>query len=259
MSNSSLITKFIPAHTGNYTKNRSGYGKIEKITVHHMASNLTIERLGALWQAAGRKGSSHYGVQHSNIGQYVNESDIAWTDGAWDSNVKSVTIETANSGAAPDWRVADDTLETLIKLVADIAKRNGLHPLVCGKTLTWHSMYKATECPGPYLLSKVQYITDEANKLNENPDSLPAPDGESSASGLYRVQVGAFSKKANAESYMARVKAVGFSAFITTATSNDATLYRVQVGAFASKANAEVYAKKVKNAGFEAFVIKEYK
>ena len=63
--------------------------------------------------------------------------------------------------------MADDTLQTLIKLVADIARRNGLHPLVLGKTLTWHSMYSATACPGPYLKGKLQYIVDEANRLND--------------------------------------------------------------------------------------------
>ena len=149
MIGSNLVTKRMQAYAGNYTKGRSRYGKITEITVHHCA------------------GSSHYGVSGTQIGQYVSEDDIAWTNSHWASNCRAVTIETSNSGGAPNWPVADDTLQTLIKLVADIARRNGLHPLVLGKTLTWHSMYSATACPGPYLKGKLQYIADEANRLND--------------------------------------------------------------------------------------------
>ena len=35
-----------------------------------------------------------------------------------------------------------------------------------GKNLTWHSMFTNTTCPGDYLRSKMQYIADEANKIN---------------------------------------------------------------------------------------------
>ena len=66
-------------------------------------------------------------------------------------NCRAVTIETSNSGGAPEWPVSDTTFQTLVTLVADIARRNGLGKLVKGKNLTWHSMYAATACPGPYL------------------------------------------------------------------------------------------------------------
>lgn len=167
MIGSNLVKKHMQAYAGNYTKGRSRYGKITEITVHHCAGIMNIDDLGRLWQRVGREGSSHYGVSGAQIGQYVSEDDIAWTNSHWASNCRAVTIETSNNGGAPNWPVADDTLKTLIKLVADIAKRNGLHPLVLGKTLTWHSMYAATACPGPYLKGKLQYIVDEANKLNE--------------------------------------------------------------------------------------------
>lgn len=170
MTGSSLVTKHMQAYAGNYTKGRSRYGKITEITVHHCAGIMSIDDLGRLWQRVGREGSSHYGVSGTQIGQYVSEDDIAWTNSHWASNCRAVTIETSNSGGAPNWPVADDTLQTLIKLVADIAKRNGLHPLALGKTLTWHSMYAATACPGPCLKGKLQYIVDEANKLNEQED-----------------------------------------------------------------------------------------
>ena len=63
-----------------------------------------------------------------------------------------------------------------MKLVADIARRNGLFPLVVGKTLTYHSMYTATACPGPYLKNKLQWLCDEANKLANMPEDGTSSD-----------------------------------------------------------------------------------
>ena len=164
MSKSSLVNVNVPAYEGNYTKGRSGR-KIEAITIHHMAGRLTAEQCGKIFQKVGRYGSSHYGIGYDGrIGQYVDETDTAWTNSNWDSNCKSVTIETSDNDNY--WYVNDTTLNSLIKLVADIAKRNNLGTLVPSENLTWHSMFTNTSCPGDYLRSKMQYIADEANKIN---------------------------------------------------------------------------------------------
>ena len=166
MSKSSLVTENYPAYSGNYTKGRDGR-KIEAITIHHMAGKLTAKQCGAIFQTVGRCGSSHYGIGYNGeIAQYVDEANTAWTNSNWDSNCKSVTIETANSSNGGDWPVNDVTLNSLIKLVADIAKRNNLGTLIKGKNVTWHSMFANTNCPGPYLLSKFDYIISETNKIN---------------------------------------------------------------------------------------------
>ena len=164
MSNSKLVSIEVPAYEGNYSKGRSGR-KIEQICLHHMAGRLTAEQCGKIFQQVGRYGSSHYGIGYDGrIGQYVDETDTAWTNSNWDSNCKSVTIETSDNDNS--WYVNDITLNSLIKLVADIAKRNNLGTLVPSKNLTWHSMFTSTTCPGDYLRSKMQYIADEANKIN---------------------------------------------------------------------------------------------
>ena len=169
MSKSSLTQKVVPADEGNYTKGRSGRN-IEAITIHHMAGRLTAEQCGRIFQAKGRYGSSHYGVGYDgSIANYVDEEDTAWTNSNWDSNCKSVTIETSDNDNS--WYVNDTTLNALIKLVADIAKRRNLGTLVPGKNLTWHSMFTNTTCPGDYLRNKMQYIADEANKINNKSTS----------------------------------------------------------------------------------------
>lgn len=169
MSKSSLTQIVVPADEGNYTKGRSGRS-IEAITIHHMAGRLTAEQCGKIFQQVGRYGSSHYGVGYDgSIANYVDEEDTAWTNSNWDSNCKSITIEVSDNDNS--WYVNDTTLNALIKLVADIAKRRELGTLVPGKKLTWHSMFTDTTCPGDYLRSKMQYIADEANKIN-NPETI---------------------------------------------------------------------------------------
>lgn len=170
MSNSSLVDVKVPAYSGNYSKGRSGR-KIEKIAIHHMAGVLSAKACGAIFQRKNRKASSNYGIgKNAEVGLYVDECNTSYCNSNWDSNCKSVTIETSNSSVGGNWLVSDKVLGKLIELVADIAKRNNLGKLIKGKNVVWHSMYTKTICPGPYLLSKLDYIIAEANKINNIDD-----------------------------------------------------------------------------------------
>lgn len=71
---------------------------------------------------------------------------------------------------------------------------------------------------------------------------------------LYRVQTGAFRKKANADRLLEELKGKGFEAFVTTADV-DGIIYRVQVGAYSVKANAAAMQEKLKSAGYETIII----
>ena len=166
MGNSNLVSVKVPAHSNNYTVGRSGRN-IEMIAIHHMAGILTAEQCGKIFQNANRKASSHYGIgKDGKIALYVDEANTAYTNSNWDSNCKSVTIETSNCELGGDYPVSDVVLNKLIELVADIAKRNNLGKLVKGKNVVWHRMYAATSCPGDYLLSKMDYIIEKANEIN---------------------------------------------------------------------------------------------
>lgn len=71
---------------------------------------------------------------------------------------------------------------------------------------------------------------------------------------LYKVQVGAFREKANADKRVSYLAKIGISAIIKTAGN----YYKVQAGAFSKKENADSLLNKVKNAGFEdAYIIYE--
>ena len=165
MSNSPLVnyTKISP------NKNSPRLKPIKKITVHHMAGNLSVETVGNIFASSTRDASSTYGIgTDGRVGMYVEEKDRAWTSSNADNDHQAITIEVANDGGAPDWHVSDTALNKLIDLCVDICKRNGIERLnYTGDTkgnLTRHNMFAATACPGPYLQSKFPYIASEVNK-----------------------------------------------------------------------------------------------
>lgn len=80
----------------------------------------------------------------------------------------------------------------------------------------------------------------------------PVPKEPELVGTIYRVQVGAFSKKANAVRKQEAVKAAGFEDAMVV--SVDGNLWRVQVGAYAVKDNAVRMQVKLAEAGFTGFV-----
>lgn len=185
MAVSPLATESYPAYEGNYS-GPEARKNITAITIHHMAGVNSAKGCGAIFQQPGRNGSSHYGIGvNGEIAWYVDENCVAWTNSNWPSNQCSVTIENSNSSLGGEWPVSDATLSSCIKLVADIAKRNGLGTLVPGENLTWHSMFAATSCPGDYLRARMQYIADEANKINgQDPAPEPTPTPTPTPAGI---------------------------------------------------------------------------
>lgn len=234
MSNSPLVafTRISP----NSTNPREH--KIDRITIHHVAGDMTVESLGATFADPARRASSNYGVgSDGRIGMYVDEENRSWCTGGEktvngmtgrDNDFRAVTIEVANDGRGPDWHVSDAALEATIALCADICQRNGIPELrftgdITGN-LTMHKWFAYTLCPGPYLESKFPYIAAEVNKrLQAGREEAKTPEAGSAPEAgdkLYCVQLGAFRVRSNAEKQLERVKKAGFEdAFITTKES----------------------------------------
>ena len=86
-------------------------------------------------------------------------------------------------------------------------------------------------------------------KIVENPTNTQT--GKSDGK-LYRVQIGAFLIRSNANKQLAKVRVMGFGdAFIT----KSGLYYKVQVGAYGVKQNAENMMSKVKSKGFDAIIV----
>lgn len=148
---------------------------ITKITIHHMAGNMTVEQCGQLFQR--REAASNYGIgTDGRIGMYVEEKDRAWCSANYDNDHRAINIEVANDGGEPDWHVSDTALASLIDLCVDICQRNGIERLnytgdVSGN-LTMHQWFVATACPGAYLKSKFPWIAEEVNKRLGEEDKM---------------------------------------------------------------------------------------
>ena len=94
MSNSPLVvyTKLSP----NCTKMTGKVNK--KITIHHMAGNLSVETCGNVFAPAGVNASANYGIDsNGRVGLYVNECDRSWASSSSSNDSQAVTIEVANN------------------------------------------------------------------------------------------------------------------------------------------------------------------
>lgn len=127
MTGSSLVTKVWPANPSNYTIGRGGY-EVAGIVIHH-AVTTDINVIGRVFEQYGRGGSAHYGVGGKEIHQYVDETNTAWHCSNFWGNENTIGIECVNSALGGDYPVSDETLDTVIRLVADIANRYNLGKL----------------------------------------------------------------------------------------------------------------------------------
>lgn len=197
MSNSPLVdyVKLSPMHSG------ARRHKIDTITVHHMAGNLSVETCGEVFQT--RQASTNYGVDsRGRVGLYVEEKDRAWSTANPDNDNRTVNIEVANYAGAPDWPVTGEAYNKLVLLVADICKRNGIARLVWGGNkadrvehrngcnMTVHRDFMATLCPGPYLLEKMPQLARDVNRAlgaETEPEEPETETGEEATPYTVRV------------------------------------------------------------------------
>ena len=165
MSNSSLVNYTQISPNSSNPRNR----KISKITIHHMAGNLTVEQCGNVFANKNRQASANYGIgTDGRVGLYVDEANRSWATSSRANDNIAVTIEVANDVVGGNWHVSDKALSKLIDLCTDICKRNGIKKLNftgdASGNLNMHRYFAATACPGDYLASKFPYIADEVNK-----------------------------------------------------------------------------------------------
>jgi hypothetical protein len=197
MSNSALIsyTKLSPNHSGKRTK------KIDTITIHCMAGQLSVESCGALFAQSSRQASSNYGIGNDGrIALYVDEGNRSWCTSTNANDQRAVTIEVANNGGAPDWPVSAKAYAALLDLVTDICKRNGIKRLVWstrkndrvnhlnGCNMTVHRDYANKSCPGDYLYNRHGEIAAEVNRRLGSGSSTPST-GETTG-GTADIKIG---------------------------------------------------------------------
>lgn len=226
MSNSTLISYTKRSPNRNSPRNH----EIDTITIHCMAGDMSVESCGDLFAASSGQASSNYGIDSDGrIALYVDEADRSWCSSNAANDNRAVTIEVANDGGEDTgWHVSEKAYAALIELVTDICQRNGIKELkwkadksligqVDKQNMTVHRWFANKACPGDYLYNLHSQIASGVNaRLNNSNSSV-------GSNVLYRVQVGAYSVKSNADAMLAKVKAAGFDAFISTQDAGDLT------------------------------------
>lgn len=216
MSNSSLVT-----YT-KLTKNRTSprNHKIDTITIHCYVGQVTAKQGCDYFATTDREVSSNYVVgKDGSIGLSVEEKDRSWCSSNSANDHRAITIEVASDTTSP-YKVTDAAYKSLINLLVDICQRNNIKELkwkadksligqVDKQNMTVHRWFADKACPGDYLYNLHSQIAKEVNeRLNKG--------STSNSKVIYRVQVGAFSNKSNADALLKKLKAAGFDGFITT-------------------------------------------
>lgn len=190
MGTSPLATYTRTDHA-NQTKPRRG--KIEYIIPHCFVGQVTAKRGVDSFCTPGRGASVHYVIgKDGQIGCNVDEKNRAWTTGGnltcqgWtggEIDHWAVTIEVASDTVHPYW-ITGAAYSSLVKLMADIAKRNDLGELewhadskLVGhpdeQNVAVHRWFATKACPGDYIYNRLGNICRAANELNFGAPAQP--------------------------------------------------------------------------------------
>lgn len=217
-SNSPLVvyTKLSPNHSGQRKH------PINRITPHCVVGQLSAESIASCFDDTSRQASCNYGIgADGRVCLIVEEKNRSWCSSSNDNDQKAITIECASDKTAP-YAMNSNVYNSLINLCVDICKRNGKTKLLWfnDKTkslnyiaksdemiITVHRWFANKSCPGDWLYNRLGELAAEVTKrLNGTT--------EETTDTLYRVQVGAFRNKENAEKLLAELKKKGYSCFI---------------------------------------------
>ena len=176
-SNSPLVvyTKLSPNHSGQRTM------PIDTIAIHTMAGNCSVEVCGDIFASSSRQASSNYGIgSDGRIAMYVEEKNRSWCTSSAAVDQRAITIEVASSVNKDPWPCTDKAYASLINLLVDICKRNGIKKLlwegnkalmgnVSRQNMVVHRWTNpGKSCPGDYLYNLHGKIASEVNARLSN-------------------------------------------------------------------------------------------
>lgn len=170
-SNSKLVdyTRLSPNHSGE--RNHA----IDTITIHCVVGQCSVETMGNIFAPTSRQASCNYGIgSDGRIGLYVEEKNRSWCSSSRSNDHRAITIEVASDTTHP-YAVRDVVYKSLINLLVDICKRNGIKKLlwkadksligqVDKQNMTVHRWFANKSCPGDWLYSRHGEIANLVNK-----------------------------------------------------------------------------------------------
>jgi hypothetical protein len=155
---------------------------INGVVIHHVAGTNGLRYVA---NANSRNSHPTYHIANSGaVTGIVNPERRPFsTGGTPDPN--AVTFEIDNSSTGGDWPVSTAALESLIDVIVFHASQSPRAGKGFAKNqkgvsqaeffIAWHSQYSATACPGPFIMSQLDYIVSECNKRASSVAPAPAP------------------------------------------------------------------------------------
>lgn len=199
MSNSTLATYRRISPWKNSPRNHS----IDTITVHCYVGQVTAKNGVDFFATTDKEASANYVIGTAgDIGVSVDEADRSWCSSSSENDNRAVTIECACDATAP-YAINSKVYASLVNLVTDICKRNGIKKLVWstnkndrvnhknGCNMTVHRDYAAKACPGDYIYERLGQIASEVNARLAGQGDKPGTGGSTGSQDFdaYTVQV----------------------------------------------------------------------
>lgn len=164
---------------------------IDTITPHCVVGQCSVESLGNVFANPQREASSNYGIGvDARVGMYCEEKNRSWCSSSNSNDQRAVTVECASDNIKP-YAFKDIVYNKLIDLCVDICQRNGKSKIIWFPNknerlsyepksnemkFTLHRDLAATECPGDWLMERMQDLTNKVNaKLSSSPQPTPQP------------------------------------------------------------------------------------
>lgn len=171
-TNSPLVayTKLSPNHSGQRTHT------IDRITPHCVVGQLSAESICGCFTSKSKQASCNYGIGHDGkVSLCVEEKNRSWCSSSKSNDQRAVTIECASDRKEP-YAFNDKVYQSLIRLCADICKRNGKTKLLWlgskDKTLSYqpkpdemvltvHRWFAGKSCPGNWLYARMGDLAEK--------------------------------------------------------------------------------------------------
>lgn len=176
MSNSSLVNCTVISPNKNSPRNH----RIDRITPHCVVGQLSAESIGGCFTSRSRQASCNYGIgSDGRIVLVVDEKDRSWCSSSPENDHRAVTIECASDRSEP-YAMNNKVYDTLVRLCADICRRNGIRRLLWlgskeatlsytpkndEAVLTAHRWFANKSCPGDWLYSRYGDLAIRVNAL----------------------------------------------------------------------------------------------
>lgn len=204
------MVKLSPNNSGARTH------KIDRISPHCIVGQLDAATIGDCFTSKDSKASCNYGIGIDlKVVECVPECNRSWCTSSNSNDQRAVTIECASDKTSP-YKFKQEVYEKLVQLCADICTRNGIDTVIwfgekkasleyepkegeC--VLTVHRWFANKECPGDWLYERMGKLANDINAVIQTKK-------------LYRVQVGAFTIRANAEKLKQDLRSKGYDCFI---------------------------------------------